>query len=149
MPHVIEPSIGVDRLMLAVLTSAYCTDEVGGEKRTLLKFHPRLAPIKVASYPCTNALRAASPRTTHIDHTRGGGPARRPPPSLEALELGRVHHVLAVEGAGAVQAERAERDQPYLDRAASGVGLLLCFAAAGESGEQVVVDQVPNPHPPG
>ena len=65
MPHVIEPSIGVDRLMLAVLTSAYCTDEVGGEKRTLLKFHPRLAPIKVASYPCTNALRAASPRTTH------------------------------------------------------------------------------------
>ena len=59
-----------------------------------------------------------------IDHTRGGGAARRPPPSLEALELGRVHHVLAVEGAGAVQAERAERDQPYLDRAASGVGLL-------------------------
>ena len=29
VPHVIEPSIGVDRLMLAVLTSAYCTDEVG------------------------------------------------------------------------------------------------------------------------
>jgi len=51
IPHVIEPSIGVDRLMLAVLTSAYCQDEVGGEKRTLLKFHPRLAPIKVAVFP--------------------------------------------------------------------------------------------------
>jgi glycyl-tRNA synthetase len=51
IPHVIEPSIGVDRLMLAVLTSAYCQDEVGGEKRTLLKFHPRLAPIKVAIFP--------------------------------------------------------------------------------------------------
>merc|ERR1719238_2659319 len=51
VPHVIEPSIGVDRLMLAVLTSAYCQDEVGGEKRTLLKFHPRLAPIKVAIFP--------------------------------------------------------------------------------------------------
>merc|ERR1712050_798968 len=51
VPHVIEPSIGVDRLMLAVLTSAYCEDEVGGEKRTLLKFHPRLAPVKVCVLP--------------------------------------------------------------------------------------------------
>lgn len=51
VPHVIEPSIGVDRLMLAVLTSAYCEDEVGGEPRTLLKFHPRLAPIKAAVLP--------------------------------------------------------------------------------------------------
>jgi len=51
IPHVIEPSIGVDRLMLAVLTSAYCEDEVGGEKRTLLKFHPKLAPIKAAVFP--------------------------------------------------------------------------------------------------
>jgi len=61
VPHVIEPSIGVDRLMLAVLTSAYCTDEVGGEKRTVLKFHPRLAPIKVGPLPaaqgrCTDYL---------------------------------------------------------------------------------------------
>ena len=37
--------------MLAVLTSAYCEDEVGGEKRTLLKFHPKLAPIKAAVFP--------------------------------------------------------------------------------------------------
>ena len=51
MPHVIEPSIGVDRLMLAVLTSAYCEDQVGGEARTLLKLHPRLAPIKAAVLP--------------------------------------------------------------------------------------------------
>jgi len=51
VPHVIEPSIGVDRLMLAVLCSAYAEDEVGGEKRSLLKFHPRLAPIKAAVLP--------------------------------------------------------------------------------------------------
>ena len=51
VPHVIEPSIGVDRLMLAVLTSAYAEDEVGGEKRSLLRFHPRLAPIKAAVLP--------------------------------------------------------------------------------------------------
>merc|ERR1719230_2304733 len=51
VPHVIEPSIGVDRLMLAVLCSAYAVDEVGGEERTLLRFHPRLAPIKAAVLP--------------------------------------------------------------------------------------------------
>lgn len=51
VPHVIEPSLGVDRLMLAVLTSAYAEDEVGGEKRALLKFHPRLAPVKAAVLP--------------------------------------------------------------------------------------------------
>ena len=51
VPHVIEPSIGVDRLMLAVLCSAYAEDEVGGEKRSLLKFHPRLAPVKAAVLP--------------------------------------------------------------------------------------------------
>jgi glycyl-tRNA synthetase len=51
VPHVIEPSIGVDRLMLAVLCSAYDEDEVGGETRSLLRFHPRLAPIKAAVLP--------------------------------------------------------------------------------------------------
>jgi len=51
VPHVIEPSFGVDRLMLAVLTSAYSEDEVDGEKRSVLRFHPRLAPIKAAVLP--------------------------------------------------------------------------------------------------
>jgi len=51
VPHVIEPSIGVDRLMLAVLCSAYAEDEVGGETRSVLRFHPRLAPIKAAVFP--------------------------------------------------------------------------------------------------
>jgi len=51
IPHVIEPAVGVDRIFLAVLCSAYAEDEIGGEKRTLLKFHPRLAPVKVAVLP--------------------------------------------------------------------------------------------------
>mmetsp|Transcript_41911 Transcript_41911/g.74206 ORF Transcript_41911/g.74206 Transcript_41911/m.74206 type:complete len:557 (-) Transcript_41911:705-2375(-) len=51
VPHVIEPSLGVDRLALALICSAYAEDEIGGEKRTLLKFHPRIAPIKVAVFP--------------------------------------------------------------------------------------------------
>jgi glycyl-tRNA synthetase len=51
VPHVIEPAVGVDRILLAVLCSAYVEDEVEGEKRTLLSFHPRIAPYKVAVFP--------------------------------------------------------------------------------------------------
>ncbi|CAM9637956.1 unnamed protein product [Phaeothamnion confervicola] len=51
LPHVIEPSIGVDRLVLALLTSAYHADEVDGEARTLLRFSPAIAPIKCAVFP--------------------------------------------------------------------------------------------------
>ncbi len=51
VPHVIEPAAGADRATLAFLADAYDEDEVGGEKRTVLKLHPRLAPIKVAVFP--------------------------------------------------------------------------------------------------
>lgn len=51
IPHVIEPSLGVDRLFLALICSAYAEDEVGGEKRNFLKFDPSIAPIKVAVLP--------------------------------------------------------------------------------------------------
>ena len=51
LPHVIEPSAGADRGTLAFLCEAYTEDEVGGETRTVLKLHPRLAPIKAAVFP--------------------------------------------------------------------------------------------------
>ncbi len=51
VPHVIEPSAGADRATLAFLCEAYTEDEVGGEARTVLKFHPRLAPVKAAVFP--------------------------------------------------------------------------------------------------
>jgi glycyl-tRNA synthetase len=56
IPHVVEPSLGVDRTVLAVLTAAYCEDEVPNdkgkpEKRTLLKFAPNIAPFKAAVFP--------------------------------------------------------------------------------------------------
>lgn len=51
IPHCIEPSLGVDRLTLAVICSAYAEDEVGGEKRNFLKFSPRIAPIKAVVLP--------------------------------------------------------------------------------------------------
>lgn len=51
MPHVIEPSLGVDRTVLAILTSAYREDELGGEGRTYLALSPKIAPVKVAVFP--------------------------------------------------------------------------------------------------
>ena len=51
LPHVIEPSAGADRATLAFLCDAYTEDRVGGETRTVLKLHPRLAPVKVAVFP--------------------------------------------------------------------------------------------------
>ena len=51
MPSVIEPSAGVDRTCLAVLCQAYDEDEIGGEKRVVMRFHPRMAPIKAAVLP--------------------------------------------------------------------------------------------------
>jgi glycyl-tRNA synthetase len=54
LPHVIEPSAGADRFTLAVLCEAFAEDEIGGEKRTVMRFHPRLAPIKAAVLPLVN-----------------------------------------------------------------------------------------------
>jgi glycyl-tRNA synthetase len=51
VPHVIEPSLGVDRTVLAVLVSAYREDEMNGEKRTYLAFPKALAPCKAAVFP--------------------------------------------------------------------------------------------------
>ena len=51
MPHVIEPAAGADRAMLAFIVDAYDTDEFEGRKRTVLRLHPRLAPVKVAMLP--------------------------------------------------------------------------------------------------
>jgi glycyl-tRNA synthetase len=51
VPFVIEPSAGVDRALLAFLLDAYREEEVRGEKRTVLRFHPELAPVKIAVLP--------------------------------------------------------------------------------------------------
>jgi glycyl-tRNA synthetase len=51
IPHVIEPSFGVERAIMAVLSTAYTEDEVNGEKRIVLKFPEHLAPVKFAISP--------------------------------------------------------------------------------------------------
>ena len=51
LPHVIEPTFGVDRTLLAVLSESYTEDEVNGEIRTYLKLPTIIAPYKVAVFP--------------------------------------------------------------------------------------------------
>jgi glycyl-tRNA synthetase len=51
LPYVIEPALGADRAMLAFLLAAYHEEEVKGEKRTVLRLHPSLAPNQVAVLP--------------------------------------------------------------------------------------------------
>ena len=55
----IEPSAGADRGTLAFLVDAYCEEEVNGEMRNVLKFHPHLAPIKAAILPLVKQGRHA------------------------------------------------------------------------------------------
>ncbi len=51
VPHVIEPAAGADRATLAFMVDAYDEDEIDGERRTVLRLHPQLAPVKVAVLP--------------------------------------------------------------------------------------------------
>ena len=51
VPHVIEPSFGVERALMAVLADAYTEDEMNGETRVFLKLKKELAPVKVAVFP--------------------------------------------------------------------------------------------------
>jgi glycyl-tRNA synthetase len=56
IPHVVEPSAGVDRTILALICEAYSEDQAPDEKgkmesRTVLRFHPRMAPVKCAVFP--------------------------------------------------------------------------------------------------
>ena len=51
IPYVIEPSVGVDRLLLAILADSYTLEELENDTREVLKLHPALAPYKVAVLP--------------------------------------------------------------------------------------------------
>ena len=92
IPHVIEPSAGVDRLILALLTLAYSevteTDKDGKvESRVVMKFHPRVAPIKVGVLPLLKnrpelvkkalAVRDLLRPHLHVFYDEGGAIGRR------------------------------------------------------------------------
>ncbi len=55
-PHIVECSVGSDRLMLALLCDAYHEEDVEGEKRVVLKLHPTIAPITAAFLPLSKQL---------------------------------------------------------------------------------------------
>ena len=57
IPYVIEPALGADRVVLAFLCSAYDEEELeGGDMRTVLRFHPALAPVKIGVLPLSKKL---------------------------------------------------------------------------------------------
>ena len=57
VPYVIEPSLGADRVVLAFLCAAYDEEELeGGDVRTVLHFHPALAPVKIGILPLSKKL---------------------------------------------------------------------------------------------
>ncbi len=57
IPYVIEPSLGADRVVLAFLCSAYDEEELeGGDIRTVLRFHPAIAPVKIGVLPLSKKL---------------------------------------------------------------------------------------------
>lgn len=60
-PHVIEPAAGATRTMMAFLIDAYDEEEVRGETRVVLRFHPRLAPYKVAVLPLSRKPELTGP----------------------------------------------------------------------------------------
>ncbi|PFH32663.1 hypothetical protein BESB_012750 [Besnoitia besnoiti] len=57
LPHVVEPSLGLERLILALLSSSFARDVVNGKPRTFLNLHPGLAPFQAAVFPVvTNVI---------------------------------------------------------------------------------------------
>ncbi len=69
IPYVIEPSLGVERLFLAVMTEAYDEEVVDAEKndtRVVLHFHPALAPIKAAVLPLSKKLNDGATEVFHM-----------------------------------------------------------------------------------
>jgi glycyl-tRNA synthetase len=91
LPHVIEPSFGVERTILAVLASCYREDEMGGEVRTYFAFPKAVAPVKAAVFPLLKnkpelvekaravyaALKKAEPRIMWDDNGNIGKRYRR------------------------------------------------------------------------
>jgi glycyl-tRNA synthetase len=61
IPHCVEPTFGFDRLMLAVLSSAYDEEEVNGEMRTVLRFKPSIAPVQIAVLPLSKKEELTGP----------------------------------------------------------------------------------------
>ncbi len=119
VPHVIEPSAGVDRLALALICSAYGEDRAPDEKgklesRVVMRFHPRIAPIKVAVFP----LLKNKPELVQK--------------AKEIRDLLRPHLTVFYDEAGAIG--RRYRRQ---DEAGTPFGVTVDFETLGEQGPEL------------
>src|SRR5437667_7828966 len=119
VPHVVEPSAGVDRTVLALICEAYSEDEAPDEKgkmeaRVVLRFHPRLAPIKVAVFPLLKNKEA------HVAKAR------------EVQQLLRPHVSVFYDEGGAIG--RRYRRQ---DEIGTPFGVTIDFETLGEKGEEL------------
>ena len=119
VPHVIEPSAGVDRLALALISNAYCEDQAPDDKgkmesRVVMKFHPRIAPTKVAVFP----LLKNKPELVKK--------------ALEVRDLLRPHMSVFYDEAGAIG--RRYRRQ---DEAGTPFGVTVDFDTLGEKGPEL------------
>ena len=119
IPHVIEPSAGVDRLALALICNAYCEDQAPDEKgklesRVVLRFHPRIAPVKVAVFP----LLKNKPELVSK--------------AKQVRDMLRPHISVFYDEAGAIG--RRYRRQ---DEAGTPFGVTIDFETLGESGPEL------------
>ncbi len=119
IPHVIEPSAGVDRLALALICNAYCEDQAPDEKgnlesRVVMKLHPRIAPITVAIFP----LLKNKPELVEKAKT--------------VRDLLRPHMAVFYDEAGAIG--RRYRRQ---DEAGTPFGVTIDFDTLGEKGPEL------------
>jgi len=119
VPHVIEPSAGADRLVLALLCNAYAEEEVTDEKgnketRVVLRFHPRVAPVKAGIFP----LLRNKPELVAK--------------ALEVRDLLRPHMNVFYDDGGAIG--RRYRRQ---DEAGTPFGITIDFETLGERGGEM------------
>jgi glycyl-tRNA synthetase len=70
IPHVIEPSFGIDRILYTVLDHSYYEDAVDGESRAVLKFLPAVAPIEVAVLPLMDRKELVGPARAIVEELR-------------------------------------------------------------------------------
>ncbi|MFZ3050854.1 MAG: glycine--tRNA ligase [Methanothrix sp.] len=73
VPHVIEPSFGIDRILYSILDHSYYEDEIDGEKRAVLRFKPRVAPIEVAVLPLMDRSELVGPAKKILEELRSRG----------------------------------------------------------------------------
>ncbi|MFZ4116813.1 MAG: glycine--tRNA ligase, partial [Chthoniobacterales bacterium] len=119
IPHVIEPSAGADRTVLALLCEAFEEEEVTSEKgeretRTVLRFHPRMAPVKVGIFPLLKNKPALVKKAHEIEH------------------MLRTHMSVFYDEAGAIGRRYRRQDE---------IGTPFCvtvdFETLGESGPEL------------